>query len=260
MIKIRTIVIGLVFTLTLVAAPVLSPRVAGARAPEANEPQARSSFHFSGTELTLSGTVDEGCDVLIKVTGPVKKVKLGNDGLIPSEYPVVDNLPRLYKVLTSCSIAQISPEIKNKLGINNHFSILGSKAVVYSQQDENKSPITGPERERQISRAIRINEQNGRYKLIENSISIENGKFRGTLHIDPKECGSQLQIQVISLKDNTIVNQQNENITVPLNFLNRAVDIEKEPFLFIGIFFSLTILTAIGFEEIIGKGAKEAFR
>ncbi|MFZ5631906.1 MAG: TIGR02186 family protein [Bacillota bacterium] len=255
----RPVQVCLVCLLALALALTLFPRVSAAGILDINDPQVDSSSLFSGAKLTFSGSVDEECDVIIKVVGPGKKVVLGNDGLVPSHYSVVDNLPRQYKILSSCGINDIAPEIKNTLGLTNDFSVLRNKAVAYLQWDEKKVPQTGPEREKQINKAILVNEQNGHYRFIENSIQIEGGEFKGTLHVGRREYSPRMQVQVIALKDNVVVDQKIQTVSVPLNFFTRPIDIEKEPFLFTGIFFCLTILAVTGVDEIIGRRARTAF-
>lgn len=250
----------LIFSLSLISAVTLFPRVSDAYPPVIHEPQIDTSTLFREAKITFSGTVDEGCSVVVKVVGTGKKVVLGQNGLVASDYAMVDNLPGLYKILGSGNLSDIDQNIKNSLGITNDFSILKNMAAAYAWSEEKKVLLAGPESEKQIYKAIAINEHNGSYRLIENGIKIRDGKFEGTLFIGRNEYSPQVQVLVAVVRGNTIVSRENKTVSLQGSSFVKPFDIEREPLLFIGIFFCLTVITIIGADEILGRGEKAVYR
>lgn len=248
-----------VILLAFILSAALFPRISEASV-EIQDPRIDSSFLFSDAKLTFSGSVDKGCDVIVKIAGQDKKVVLGTKGLLPSDYTMVDNLPGQYKIMSSGSLSGLSPEIKRSLGLAGDFGGLKSTALAYSWSDENKVLLTGPESEKQVSRAINLNERNGSYRTIENSIRVQDGKFTGTLNIGRQEYSHQLQLEAIAIKDNVVVGRISRTVKIGSGILAGPIDIEKEPLLFAGFFFCLTVLTAVGAEEIFSRARKTAYR
>lgn len=244
-----------VFLLALSTAVFLFPGISSAyNRLDIGEPRVESSFLFREAKITFSGTVDEGCDVVVKVVGSGKRVILGKNGLLPSDYVIVDNLPSQYRVISSGSLSGIKPEV---LG---DFTGLKNKAVAYSWSDERKMALAGPESEKQIQKAISVNEQNGSYRLADKAIQIQDGRFKGSLHIGRQEYSSQVDVQIMILKDNAIVAEKSSTLSLKGNLVGGPLDIHKEPLLFTGIFFCLTVITAVGAEEILSRGRKTAYR
>lgn len=250
----------LICSLVAASAVILFPRISDAYSPVINEPRIDTSMLFREAKLTFSGNVDEGCSVIVKITGSGKKVVLGQNGLVASDYAIVDNLPSLYKILGSGSLSEIDPDIKRDLGITSDFSMLKDMAAAYSWADEKKVLLTGPESEKRIYKAIAINEHNGNYRLIENGIRVRDGKFEGTIHIGRHEYSPQVQVQVAVVKGDAIVARENKTLTLQGGPFAKPVDIEKEPLLFVSIFFCLTVISVIGADEILGRGEKAAYR
>ncbi len=241
------------FSLTLVLAVLIFPGTSGAYT-EIDEPRVDTSFLFHEAKLTFSGRVDDGCEVIVKVVGSGKKVILGHNGLTASNYVVVDNLPGQYRVLGSGSLSGLSPEVTGE------YNSLKDRAVAYSWSDEKKVFLTGPEGEKQIQKAISLNEQNGRYRFMDNAISIQNGKFSGSLYIGRPEFTSQVQVDIMALRDNAVVARKTRTVDIQGSLFNGPLDIEKEPLLFTGMFFCLTVITVIGAEEMLSRRRKTAYR
>jgi hypothetical protein len=244
----------------IILSAVLFPRNCEAFTLLVNNPQVDSSLIFHRATITFSGTVDEGSTVIVKISGTNKKVVLGKNGLIPSGYYMVDNLPGQYKILSSGSLAGISPEIKKSLDLTNDFNFLKKGAVVYTLSGDEKLQLTGPESEKQINQAVSINERNGCYGIFENSINVEGGKFRGSLRIGRNEYSPQLHLQFYVIKNNTVSDQKSEFVNIPLNLFGRPLGLENEPFLFAGIFLCLTVLLVTGLDEMLGRGGNTACR
>lgn len=249
-----------VFLLALFFSAALIPRSSEAYTPVINEPLVDASALFREAKISFSGNVDRECDVVITVTGAGKKVVLGKKGLIPSSYTVVDNLPGLYKVLSAGSLSGIAPDVREKLGITNDFSGLGKAANVYSWSEEEKIELAGPEGERQIQKAIAANERSGSYGVIENGIKIHDGKFEGALSIGRNEYSPRVGIQFFVIQNGSIVAQESRTVSLQGSLVSGPPDIEKEPILFAGMFFCLTVIAVIGSDDLLGRGGKAALR
>lgn len=251
--------VPLLISLALFLAAALFPRISEASV-QIQDLRVDSSFLFSDAKLTFSGVVDKECDVIVKIAGPDRKVVLGTNGLLSSNYTMVDNLPGLYKIMSSGSLSGLSLETKRSLGLTGDFGGLKSTALAYSWFDEKKILFTGADSEKQVSRAIAENERNGSYRITENSVRVHDGKFTGTLNIGRHEYSPRLQLEAIAIKDNVVVSQAGKTVNIGSGILSVPLDIEKEPVLFAGLFFCLTVLTAVGAEEIFGRTRKTAFR
>jgi hypothetical protein len=243
-----------VFLLALVLTVFLFPGISNAyNKLDIGEPQVESSLLFREARITFSGTVDEGSDVVVKIVGSGKRVILGKNGLLPSNYVIVDNLPSLYRVMGSGSLSGIKSETMGD------FNSLKSKAVAYSWSEERKLALTGTEREKQVQKAISLNEQKGAYRFSDNAIQIRDGKFKGSLHIGRQEYSPQVEVRIMVLKDSAVVAERTETLSLKGTLAGGPLDIQKEPLLFAGIFFCLTVITAVGAEEILSRG-KTAYR
>lgn len=221
---------------------------------QSEHPQVDSSLLFPEAKIAFSGKVDEGCDVIIKVIGSDKKIVLGKNGLYPTNYFIVDNLPSHYKVLFSGNMSSVSPEIKKSLNIQNDFEFLKNNAVVYSRPDEDKVISTGPDAEKKVIKAISSKELSGNYGYIENSITVDkNGKFKGIVRISPDEYSSRIELQVLAVRADKIVGRRTETVSIPLSLLSKTIDVENDPILFAGIFLCLTLFTVTAVDELLGK-------
>lgn len=219
------------------------------------------SLLFNESKISISGRIDEGCDVIIKVIGAEKKMAMGGNSLYPSSYYTVENLPSQYKVLFSGNIADVKPEIRNCLNIQENFGFLKNKASVYFRKDEQKVLLAGPEGEKKANTAIAAQELNGNYRYLENSIKIKDGKFSGAVSINSDEYSPVMELQVSTIKDGLIISQSSKAVRIPVSILARDVDMENDPFLYAGIFLCLTILAVTAVDEIImGRGGKTACR
>ncbi|MCL6610736.1 MAG: TIGR02186 family protein [Peptococcaceae bacterium] len=237
--------------LALALAVFLCPSVSRANTLIVHDPQASFSFLSQEANLTFSGSVDEGCDVIVKITGSGKKVILGKNGLIPSDYVIVDNLPGLYKVIGSGSINQ---------EILSEYGSLKKMATAYSWSEEKRVTLAGPESDKQIQKAINHNEQKGSYRFIDRGITIQDGKFKGSLHIGRQEYSPQVQVEIMAVRDNVIVARESRTLDLKGSLTGGPLDIEKDPLLFVCIFSCLTIITAVAVEEMLGRSRKTAYR
>lgn len=244
-----------VFILTLMLTVLLFPGISNAyNKVDIGEPQVQSSLLFREATISFSGSVDEGCDVLVKVVGSGKRVILGENGLLPSNYVIVDNLPSQYRVLSSGNTSSLRPEVLDD------FNGLNNKAVAYSWSNESKVTLDGPEGEKLIRKAVSLNEQNGSYRIADNAIQIQDGKFKGSLHIGRQDYSPLVDVQIMVLKNTQIVAVKSRTLSLRGNLVGGPLDIHKEPLLFAGIFFCLTVITAVGAEEILSRGRKTAYR
>lgn len=241
-----------VFLLALALAVLPFPGVSRADPMFLDGPRVDKSFLLNEARLTLSGRVDEGCQVIIKVVGSGKKVVLGNNGLLPSNYAIVDNLPGLYRVIGSGSLRGFQPGIEEYTGIKD-------RAAAYSWSNERKVTLTGQEKERQIQKAVSLKEQSGSYRFTDSGVIVQDGKFKATLVIGRQEYTPQVEVEVLALRDNNVVDRKSRTVDIKGSLLvNGPLDIEKEPVLFAGIFFCLTVIAALGAEEILGRKSEAA--
>jgi len=228
---------------------------------QAENPQVDSSLLFHQAKITFTGKVDEGCDVIVKIIGSDKKVIFGKNGLYPSNYFIVDNLPSHYKVLFSGSMSGVSPEIRNDLNLQSDFGFLKNNAVVYSRSEENKVISTGPDADKKVNKAISSNEMKGNYRYIENSIEVDqNGKFKGTVNIGSDEYSPSMELQVYAVRNNIIVDRRAETVSIPYSLIARTIDVENDPILYAGIFLCFTVFIATAADELLGnRGGKTVY-
>jgi|GEM_PF-5471135 len=239
--------------LALALAAFLYPGQASAGVLEIKDPRVDTSILFREAKLTFSGTVDQGCDVIIKVVGSGKKVVLGQNGLLPSNYVMVDNLPAVYKVISSGDLPKLSQEI------NADYEGLKNSAAAYSWSEEKRVAMDGPEAGGQIQKAISALEQNGSYRFTDHGLSVQGGAFNGSLFISRQEYSPQVRVEVFAVRDNAVLAQKSKIVNLREGLTGAPVDIEKQPMLFAGIFFCLTVITALGVEEILSRRRKTAY-
>jgi uncharacterized protein (TIGR02186 family) len=147
----------------------------------------RTLFSKRFHQMTISGTVPEGSQVILKVVSPGKAFKLNKSGKglgfvwLPISHADVEKLPGMYALLSSGKIASLlSPEQQKTLGLSPDYQELYARAELHYKEPPKESEAA-PLKKEYLAGLIRIQEEGGLYQVQENGVQVSGTQFTARL-------------------------------------------------------------------------------
>ena len=147
----------------------------------------RTLFSKRFHQLTVSGTVPEGAQVILKVISPIKDFKLNKSGKglgfvwLPISHAEVKNLPGMYALLSSGKISGLlSPEQQKSLGLSADYQELFTQAELHYKEPPKDAEAAQLKKE-YLTGLIRIQEEGGLYQVREDGIRLSGAQFTALL-------------------------------------------------------------------------------
>ncbi|MGQ9532888.1 MAG: TIGR02186 family protein [Desulfotomaculales bacterium] len=187
-------------------------------------PRVDAAVRFFGATVDFWGEVEPGSQVVVKATAPAADVFVAQEsraaGFLGSGRVVV-RLPALHEVLTSCELAAIPPEVRRQIGIEWRDSEAVREAAVSRVDMGRTLPVDPALREEYLLRAVRWQERNGNYRLGETGLVLDNGRFRGTLHIGPYGPRRQVTLTAYAIREGRVAEVCSTTVDLPAVLFTR---------------------------------------
>ena len=199
--------------LVLVAAAVLLPAAAagaGGLDLAVSPGQVDIGLNFKGALLEISGSAPPDSDICLKVESPPGTIALNRKGKVGPFWMTVDNvkvenMPKIYEVFTSGSLAELSRGVKDRMEIGNGYSYLKERARVTRKHETGKEELSPDEAGTYLDGLINIYEKKGYYIINEGALKIENGRFRAAVQVPSGIPPGQTKITAYAVQGGRVV-------------------------------------------------------
>jgi hypothetical protein len=143
----------------------------------------RTLFSKRFQPLTVSGSVPEGSQVILKVVSPAKEFKLNKSGKglgfvwLPISHAEVKKLPGMYAILSSGKISGLlPPEQQKALGLSADYQEIYARAELHYKEPPKESEAAQLKKE-YLAGLIRIQEEGGLYQVREDAVRLSGSQF-----------------------------------------------------------------------------------
>ncbi len=179
------------------------------------------STFYNGTTLEVTGSLPEGADVVLQVSGPKKDVHLKEKGKVAGFLWMnktdvsLENTPAVYMVYTPAG--PVDTFVNPELGIG-YKALLADIAI--SPESADKPFIFGE--------YVKLMEKSGVYAVNEAAVTYgePNDGVKGfavTLTIPSKMSAGDYTVEAIALKDGAAISKVQENLTLELSGLPATI-------------------------------------
>lgn len=147
----------------------------------------RTLFSKRFHQMTISGTVPEGSQVILKIVSPGKTFNLNKSGKglgfvwLPISHAEVSKLPGMYALLSSGKISGLlTPEQQKTLGLSPDYQEIYARAELHYKEPPKVSEAAQLKKE-YLAGLIRIQEEGGLYQVREKGIQLSGNQFTAQL-------------------------------------------------------------------------------
>ncbi|MBC7104881.1 MAG: TIGR02186 family protein [Firmicutes bacterium] len=197
---------------------------AAAMSLQTGPPRVDAAVRFFGATVDFWGEVEPGSQVVVTATAPAADVFVAQEsraaGFLGSGRVVV-RLPALHQVFTSCEVSALPPEVRREVGIEWRELEAVRQAGVIRVDMGRTSPVDPELREEYLLRAVRWQERNGNYRLGETALVLDQGRFRGTLHIGPYGPRRQVTLTAYAIREGRVAEVGRTTVDLPPVFFSR---------------------------------------
>ncbi|GBF33276.1 transmembrane protein co-occuring with sulfite exporter TauE/SafE [Desulfocucumis palustris] len=231
-------------------------------------------MNFKGADLDITGNVPRGADIFIKVSSPNDlRLELDKKGKVGPfwmnvENTTVTNVPKLYQIISSKPLAELSGDIKKQTGIDQTFGPIYAWAKVEKHSDDGLVELPADKAKTYISALVDIYRKSGLYAVNENAVSINGDRFNARVKLPPNIPQEKCTVTVYAVKDGRIV----DTSLVPFNvasvgmvrWFNSEAIYDGPQYGFIAVMLALAFGTAVAFlfsylENILSGGKTTGF-
>lgn len=202
----------LLLMLLLVAAVFLPATAAGAGdlGLSVSPGQVDIGLNFKGASLDISGNALPGSDIFLKVESPPSNIALNRKGKVGPFWMTVDHvqaekIPKIYEIFSTGSLAKLSQRLQDQMEIGAGYDYLKEHARVTQKHEDGKVALSLDEAGTYLDGLIDIYEKKGYYKISEDSLRIENGRFLITVQIPSGIPPGQTKITAYAVQGDRVV-------------------------------------------------------
>jgi len=218
-------------------------------------------LNFKGTTLNISGSVPENAGVYIKVSSPNDSIlDLSKKGKVSLFWMNVENtsvtkVPKLYQVLSSRPLSDLTEDLQEKLGINQNFSAVFQAAEVDRHSESGPVKLEKSEAKEFISSLVTIYKKAGLYGINESAVQVNDGRFNARLQLPANIPQEKCNVTVYFIKGGEVIGTSNESFNVEtvgiVKWLNNEAIYDGPSYGFLSVIIALMVGAAIAFLFII---------
>ena len=215
------------------------------------------SLNFKGTTLNISGSVPDNAGVYIKVSSPNDSIlDLSKKGKVSLFWMNVENtsvtkVPKLYQVLSSRPLSELTEDLQEKLGIDQNFSAVFQAAEVSGHSENGSVKLEGSEANEFISSLVTIYKKAGLYGLNESTVQVNDGHFNASLQLPANIPQEKSNVTVYFMKDGKVLGTSNDSFDVEtvgiVKWLNSLAIYDGPSYGFMSVMIALIVGTAIAY-------------
>jgi hypothetical protein len=174
---------------------------------------------FKGGEAEITGSIPPGSEVYLKLqsapgTVPLNQKDKKGPLWITVEHVQVEGVPKICQVLSSNSIAGLSPDLSETMEIDNQFYFIKRKGRV-TKKEEGKKEVLPPDSSSQyLDGLINIYKKRNLYAIRENALEVTGNSFHVNIAIPPEIPPGDTIITAYAVKEGKIIGKAQCNLFV----------------------------------------------
>ena len=225
-------------------------------------------LNFKGTTLNISGPVPDNAGVYIKVGSPNDSIlDLSKKGKVSLFWMNVENtyvtmVPKLYQVLSSRPLSELTEDLQGKLGIDQNFSAVYQTAEVSKHSESGSVKLEKSQAKEFISSLVSIFKKAGLYGLNESAVQITDGQFNASLLLPANVPQEKCNVTVYFINGGKVIGTSNESFYVEsvgiVKWLNNLAIYDGPTYGFMSVMIALIVGTAIAFLFIFLENRKNS--
>ncbi|AFQ45631.1 TIGR02186 family protein [Desulfosporosinus meridiei] len=225
-------------------------------------------LRFQGTTLNISGIVPDDAGVYIKVISPNDAIlDLSKKGKVSLFWMNVENVsvtkvPKLYQILSSRPLGDLTVDQKKVLGIDQDFSTVYQTAEVTKHTDSGSIRLEKFEAKDFVSSMISIFKKGGLYSLNESAVKVKDDRFETSLELPANIPQEECDVTVYFIKDGKIIGTCSKTFNVEtvgiVKWLNNMAIYEGPFYGFMSVMIALVVGSVIAFLFIFIDNRKKA--
>ena len=214
-------------------------------------------LNFTGTTLNISGSVPDNAGVYIKVSSPNDSIlDLSKKGKVSLFWMNVENtsvtkVPKLYQVLSSRPLSDLTEDQQNKLGIDQNFSAVYQAAEVSKHSESGPVKLEKSQANEFVSSLVNIYKKAGLYGLNESTVQVKDGHFKASLQLPANIPQEKCIVTVYFIKGGKVIGTSNESFNVEtvgiIKWLNYLAIYDGPSYGFMSVMIALIVGAAIAF-------------
>ncbi|MEW6448520.1 MAG: TIGR02186 family protein [Bacillota bacterium] len=171
---------------------------------------------FSGSIVTVTGTVPAGSDVCLRVISPPVRVPLNRQGKVAVfwmsvQKTIVEGVPKLYHVYTSSSVKDLPVSLRKQI-IGYRDATVQAKVTEKKEGEEYVLPAG--EAQPFVKSLVELYEKKGLYAINEGKIKIENGRFTADVAVPVGTPQGRIEVTSFFIKNGRVVAQKETSFDV----------------------------------------------
>ena len=214
-------------------------------------------LNFKGATLDISGSVPENAGVYIKVSSPNDSIlDLSKKGKVSLFWMNVENtsvtkVPKLYQVLSSRPLSDLTEDQQKSLGIDQNFSAVFQAAEVDKHSESGPVKLEKSEANEFISSLVTIYKKAGLYGINESAVQVNDGHFNARLQLPANIPQEKCNVTVYFIKGGEVIGTSNESFNVEtvgiVKWLNNEAIYDGPSYGFLSVIIALMVGAAIAF-------------
>jgi hypothetical protein len=222
-------------------------------------------LNFSGTTVTVTGTVPAGCGVCLRVTSLPVRVPLNRQGKVAGfwmsvQKTIVEGVPKVYQIYTSSRLEDLPASLREEL-TGYRDALAGGR--VTEREGEKHRLLSLKEAQPFVAALVKLYEKKGLYAVHEGEVEVENGRFTARVAVPAGTPQGKVRVTGFFFKNGRVVAQEEASFTVESRGLVRWLRLlsgTNGPVyggvaVMVALFTGVAVGMAFGFlDKLFGKG------
>ena len=180
----------------------------------------RTLFSKRFQDLTISGPVPEGAQIILKIISPTKTFNLNKSGKglgfvwLPISHAEVKKLPGMVALLSSGKLSgMLSPEQQKANGLSPDYQEIYTQAEIHFKAPPKEAEAAALKKE-YIAGLIKIMEQGGLYQVKEAAVQLSGNQFTARIKQPADAPLGEYQVFCYAVKEGNVELQSQEKFQV----------------------------------------------
>lgn len=176
----------------------------------------RVGLGFSGSTVTVTGTVPAGSEVCLRVTSPPVRVPLNRQGKVAGfwmsvQKTIIEGVPKLYHVYTSLSVEDLPVSLREQI---IGYQDATTNAKVTEKREGEECVLPAGEAQPFVKSLVELYQKKGLYAVHESKIKVENGRFTAKITVPVGTPQGNINLTTFFVKNGRVVAQKETSFDV----------------------------------------------